>query len=175
MYRSLVGYLFRDTPILQKKNQQRRKAKLHPDCTPYALGVEGVNRQEIEETIREYSWMVREIGRLADLLGDAGERLVRDYSSMGLPKPKGLPSDPVAFEAMRREKDLNKLKRYVERVRYIQDRIELIQDQKERTVLDCLLDGMSLTAIAHHLGLSPTQVYRIKESVITTLIEKAPA
>lgn len=164
-----------NTEILCANDRKRRKNDIQENRPSDALGVGGMNRREIEETIRNYHWMVKEIERLVELLGDAGERLVLDYSHMGLPKPKGLQSDPVAFEAMRREKDFRKLKRYMERVKYIEDRIEWIRDEKERTVLDCLLDGMTIVSIANHLGCTRKTVREIRERIINRLVEKEKA
>ena len=136
-----------------------------------------MQRYEIEQTLRDYHWMVKEIKRLTDLLGDAGERLVRKYEGSDMPKAKGLKSDPVAFEAVRREKDHKKLKRYVERVKYIQDRLDLITDERERTILDCLLDGMTIVSIANHMGCSRKTVRAVRESIVERFLgkEKTPA
>jgi len=136
-----------------------------------------MTKQEVEQILKDYHWMVREINRLLSLLGDAGERIVINYEGLDMPKPKGLRSDPVAFEAIRREKDHRKLKRYMEKVKFVQDRLDWIQDERERTILDCMLDGMTVSAIANHMGCTRKTVRTVRESIIRKFLaqEKAPA
>lgn len=117
--------------------------------------------------MRDYHWMVREIARIRKVLEDAGERVVRQYGpESGMPKPQGGTSDPVHMEAARREKQWKRLERLEKRVRFIQERIDIITDDRERTVLDCMLDGMSFVAIASHMRLSKTHINRLKEEIV---------
>lgn len=125
-----------------------------------------MTKQEIEQTLRDYHWMIREIERLRELLGDAGERVVRNYELLDMPKPQGGRSDPVALEVSRRERLWKKLRSYEQKVMYVQEKLEIIQDERERTVLDCMLDGMSMRAIAHHMGLSRRHVQNLKDRIV---------
>lgn len=111
--------------------------------------------------------MVREIERIRGYLSSAGERTVRTYGiESDLPKPKGGTSDPVHQEVARREKQWRRMEKLENKVRFVQERIELIGDERERTVLDCMLDGMSFTAIAYHMRLSKGHVNNLKDSVV---------
>jgi hypothetical protein len=125
-----------------------------------------MTKHEIEQTLRDYHWMIREIERLRELLGDAGERIVQNFEVLGMPKAKGGRSDPVALEASRRERHWKKLRAYERKVMYVQERLDIIQDERERTVLDCMLDGMSMRAIAHHMGLSRRHIQNMKDSIV---------
>lgn len=125
-----------------------------------------MTKHEIEQTLRDYHWMIREIERLRELLGDAGERVVRNYELLDMPKPQGGRSDPVALEASRRERHWKKLRAYERKVMYVQERLDIIQDERERTVLDCMLDGMSMRAIAHHMGLSRRHVRNMIDHIV---------
>lgn len=125
-----------------------------------------MTKQEIEQTLRDYHWMIREIERLRELLGDAGERVVRSYELLDMPKPQSGRSDPVALEVSRRERHWKKLRTYEQKIMYVQERLDIIQDERERTVLDCMLDGMSMRAIAHHMGLSRRHVQNLKDSIV---------
>jgi Response regulator containing a CheY-like receiver domain and an HTH DNA-binding domain len=125
-----------------------------------------MDKYEIEQTLRDYHWMVREIARLRDMLSDAGERVVRNYEGLDMPKPQGRRSDPVSLEASRRERLWRKLQNYEQKVKFVQERMDVIEDEREKTVLDCLLDGMSLRSIAEHLGLSRRHVQNIKERIV---------
>ena len=125
-----------------------------------------MDKYEIEQTLRDYHWMVREIARLRDMLSDAGERVVRNYEGLDMPKPQGRRTDPVSLEASRRERLWRKLQNYEQKVKFVQERMDVIEDEREKTVLDCLLDGMSLRSIAEHLGLSRRHVQNIKERIV---------
>ena len=125
-----------------------------------------MTNQEIEQILRDYHWMIREIERLRELLDDVGKHLSRNYEEMDMPKSKGNRSDPVALEVSRRERHWKKLRSYEQKVMFVQERLDIIQDERERTVLDCMLDGMSMRAIAHHMGLSRRHVQNLKDSIV---------
>lgn len=125
-----------------------------------------MDKYEIEQTLRDYHWMVREIARLREMLSDAGERVVRNYEGLDMPKPQGRRSDPVLLEASRRERLWRKLQKYDQKVKFVQERMDFIEDEREKTVLDCLLDGMSIRSIADHMGLSRRHVQNIKDRII---------
>lgn len=129
-------------------------------------GVGAMTKQEIEQTLRDYHWMIREIERLRELLAEVDDGVVRSYEDADMPRSKGGRSDPVAIEASRRERHWKKLHSYEQKVMYIQERIDIIHDERERTVLDCMLDGMSMRAIAHHMGLSRRHVQNIKDRIV---------
>ena len=125
-----------------------------------------MTKQEVEQILKDYHWMVREIERIRKYLAGAGERVVVNYESLDMPKPQGGVRDPVHAEVARREKQWRRVAKLEEKVMFIQDRIDLITDERERTVLDCMLDGMSFTAIAYHMRLSKTHVNRIKDDLV---------
>jgi DNA-directed RNA polymerase specialized sigma24 family protein len=129
-----------------------------------------VNRIELEDALRDYHWMIREISRLRDYLEDAGERTVRQYGiDSDMPKPKGGNTDPVHQEVARRERKWKRLEKLERKVLCIQDRLHVIMDEREKTVLECMLDGMSYRAIARHMGLSHSHIQRIKDSIVNNL------
>ena len=136
-----------------------------------------MQRYEIEQTLRDYHWMIREIERLRELLGDAGEKVVRAYEGMDMPKPQGSRTDPVALEVSRRERHWKKLYSYEQKVMFVQERIDIIHDERERTVLDCMLDGMTIVSIANHMGCSRKTVRAVRESIVEKFLskEKTPA
>lgn|SRR5690625_1322753 len=124
-----------------------------------------MNKKEIEQALRDYSWMIKEIKRQRELLGDyEGGNLTAHIDDM--PKAKGITGDPVADEVVRRQKSSRWLNQLEEKVSYIQKRIPIITEERERAVLECMLDGMSMRAIGQHMGLSRSHIYNIKESII---------
>ncbi|MCQ4921386.1 helix-turn-helix domain-containing protein, partial [Phocaeicola vulgatus] len=57
------------------------------------------------------------------------------------------------------------------KVKMIQDRIHVIQDEREFEVLNWLLDGKSYSWIARHMGLSERHIRRIKDSIVEQMSE----
>src|SRR5690625_6151090 len=95
----------------------------------YLKSVRGghVNKKEIEQALRDYSWMIKEIKRQRDLLDDyVGGNLVAHIDDM--PKAKGVTGDPVADEVVRRYKSSRWLNQLEEKVSYIQKRIPIIAE-----------------------------------------------
>ena len=126
-----------------------------------------MNEKQIEQALRDYNWMLNEIKRQRDLLSNIGNNIVAQGGiESSMPKAKGETSDPVALEVIRRDKNSKWLDKLEEKVLFIQKRICIIQDEREKAVLECLLDGMSMSAISQHMGLSRRHIYNIKESVV---------
>ncbi|ELK47196.1 LuxR C-terminal-related transcriptional regulator [Halobacillus sp. BAB-2008] len=126
-----------------------------------------MNKEQIENTLRDYNWMINEIKRQRELLEDAGTKLVAQSGfESTLPKAQGETGDPVAQEVVRRDKTHKWITRLEKKVLYIQQKLSVIENERERAVLECLLDGMSMVAISRHMGLSRRHIYNIKERVV---------
>ncbi|WP_181350495.1 LuxR C-terminal-related transcriptional regulator [Thalassobacillus sp. CUG 92003] len=126
-----------------------------------------MDKKQIEAALRDYNWMINEIKRQRELLEDAGTNLVAQSGvEATLPKPQGETSDPVAREVVRRDKKHGWVSRLEKKVSYIQQRMPIIQNEREVAVLECLLDGMSMTAVSNHMGLSRRHVYTLKDSIV---------
>src|SRR5690625_1110577 len=111
--------------------------------------------------------MINEIKRQRELLNHVGGNVVAQGGiESSLPKAKGLTSDPVAMEVIRRDKKSKWIEKLENKVLFIQKRIHIITDEREKAVLECMLDGMSMIAISHHMGLSRRHIYNIKESIV---------
>jgi DNA-directed RNA polymerase specialized sigma subunit len=55
------------------------------------------------------------------------------------------------------------------KVNFIHERMDKIIDEKEKVVLDCLLDGLSLTAISKHLQMSRQNVTDLRDKIVENL------
>ncbi|MEC2222864.1 MULTISPECIES: LuxR C-terminal-related transcriptional regulator [Heyndrickxia] len=132
-----------------------------------------MNKKEIEQILKDYHWMINSIKIMRKSLQEAGEeRLTAQYGDeSALPKPKGTTSDPVYRELLRREKRWRKIEQYERKVKMIQDRIHVIQDEREFEVLHWLLDGKSYSWIARHMGLSERHIRRLKDSIVEQMSE----
>jgi DNA-binding NarL/FixJ family response regulator len=127
-----------------------------------------MNKEQVSDALRNYHWMVNEIMRSRKFLEDVGAGGLVAQSGIESVMP-GTPykvSDPVATEVIRREKKSSWILKLEKKVSYIQERICLIQDEREKVVLECLLDGLSVVAISKHMGLSRRHVTRIKDDIV---------
>jgi DNA-directed RNA polymerase specialized sigma subunit len=135
-----------------------------------------MNKKEIEQILKDYHWMINSIKIMRKSLQEGGEeRIIAQYGvESSLPKPKGTTSDPVYRELLRREKRWKKIEQYERKVKMIQDRIHVIQDEREFEVLHWLLDGKSYRWIAMHMGLSHSHIRRLKDSIVEKLAGNVP-
>lgn len=132
-----------------------------------------MTKKEIANILRDYHWMTNEIARQRGLLVDAGENLTAQYGiQMVMPKGSGT-SDPIYIEVQRRVKKTKRVERLEKKVKYIQDRVYLIENEREKTVLDCLMDGMSMIKISRHMGLSERHIYGLRDSIAETMMKNA--
>jgi len=131
--------------------------------------------KEIEKSLSNYSWMINEIRRIRSLLGDA-EKKDMPQSNVGsiLPKPQKMASNPISNEVFKGNRTYRRLMELEEKVLCIQNRIHAITDERESAILDCLLDGMRMTDIARHMGLSNTQTHRIRRGIARTIATADP-
>ena len=149
-----------------------------PGITPATLskiisqiGVVLVDKKEIEQALRDYRWMIKEIQRQREMLSHYETKVTAQTGIEAvMPKAKGITSDPVALEVIRRDKKSQWVEKLEQKVLFIQKRISIITDEREKAVLNCMLDGMSMKAIGQHMGLSRTHIYNIKESIIEQFV-----
>ena len=126
-----------------------------------------MNKKQIEQALRDYNWMLNEIKRQRQLMDYNGGNLVAQGGIESvMPKAQGNTSDPVALEVVRREKKSKWVEKLEKKVLFIQKRIPAITDEREKAVLECMLDGLSMVAISNHMGLSRRHIYNIKETVV---------
>lgn len=131
-----------------------------------------MNKKEIANMLRDYHWMINEIQRQRKVLESAGEKLTAQYGiESSMPKSNHGNSDPVAKEAIRREKKYSWINKLEFKVLFIQERLPFIKIEREKAVLECMLDGMSIKAIAKHMGFSERHIYIIRSQVIDRIME----
>lgn len=130
-------------------------------------GRDGMTKKEIEQALRDYNWMINEIKRQRELLSHVGGKVVAQGGiESAMPKAQGETSDPVAQEVVRRDKASRWVQNLESKVLFVQERIPIIKSDREKVVLQCMLDGLSMKAIGQHMGLSRSHIYNIKESII---------
>ncbi|MEC3884595.1 helix-turn-helix domain-containing protein [Halobacillus sp. HZG1] len=132
-----------------------------------------MDKKQIENTLRDYNWMINEIKRQRNLLEDAGTNLVAQSGiESTLPKAQGESGDPVAREVVRRDKKYIWIHKLEVKVSFIQERMAVIEGEREKAVLECLLDGMSMVAISRHMGLSRRHIYNLREKIVDKISKK---
>ncbi|PSL41717.1 hypothetical protein B0H94_11830 [Salsuginibacillus halophilus] len=132
-----------------------------------------MNRNDIEQALRDYYWMPSEVARLEQTLEEVDTNLTGQYGiESTMPKPQGANKDKIGKEVAgkrdKRHRQLDKLKR---KITFVENGVNLIENDLERTIMFCMMDGMSQVAIAQHLRISEGKVNSIKERIITVLKE----
>jgi DNA-binding NarL/FixJ family response regulator len=134
-----------------------------------------MTHKEIEQILKDYHWMINSIRIMRESMEEAGEGITAKYGiEASMPKGKGTTSDPIYREYLRREKRWKKIEQYEKKVKIIQERIHVIQDEREFEVLHWLLDGKSYRWIAMHMGLSHSHIRRLKDSIVEKLVKNVP-
>lgn len=127
----------------------------------------------VYEILSNYHWMIKEVKRIEYLLEQTEFTGVAQYGiEATMPKPQGgITKDAMANEVARRDKKLSRKIRLIEKIEFVQKRMERVQDEREKVVLDCLLDGMSINAISHHMGLTRRHINNLRQNIVKTLVE----
>lgn len=132
--------------------------------------------QKTEEDLRGYHWMVKEVDRLSKKLDLATqsigpiENLVAQWGiDAVMPRGKGqkIASKSIADE--RYERQWQRLEKLKQKVQKIEKAVERITDEKERTVLECMLDGERMNMIARHVGISRQYLNETKRLLVKKL------
>lgn len=130
------------------------------------------NKHQVYGILKNYFWMVNEIQKIDYELSKVEFKGTAQYGmSAAMPTGKGTVGKALENEVIRRSKKSERMYDYSDKVNYLHERIPRISDEKEKVVLDCMLDGMSLTAISHHLKVSRKQVHVMRDSIVDQLVE----
>jgi len=130
-----------------------------------------LNKYQIYNLLKNYHWMVKEIKRIDQYLNETDFKGTAQYGlEATLPKPQGIVGKALENEVIRRTMKSKRMNRYIHEVNFLNERIHVITDEREKVVLDCLLDGMGTTAIGHHLQTTRKQVNDIRENIVKKLM-----
>ncbi|MGF9822578.1 hypothetical protein ABE430_20320 [Brevibacillus agri] len=133
--------------------------------------------QKVEEEIKGYRWMVKEVERLRKEIDKAiisnpaiQAKLVATYGeAAGMPSGKGLRLSTLTTTEERYEKQVERMKSLENKVRQINIFAISLGDSKHRTVLECMMDGMRMNRIALHVGVSRQRLNEIKREIVNRL------
>ncbi|WP_407545238.1 hypothetical protein [Priestia sp. HNGD-A6] len=128
---------------------------------------------QIEEWIRDYNFMLREIARLNVILNKPEfkkQKLTATYGyEAAMPKGSIGISQAELNQLDRREKRLYK---YLAIVEYLDEVVGELDNDKQKVIYDCMLEGVSYTKIAKHLNCSRDTVRKVKENIIVKIANK---
>lgn len=125
------------------------------------------NKHEIYGILQNYNWIVKEANRITLQLNSVETVGIASYSD-DIRGGSG-PSDRVGGEVIRREKTRDRLDGYVNKIKFISERSVNIKEDIEIAVLNCILDGMRMNAIAIHLNMSRRTAHHIRDKVVEKL------
>jgi hypothetical protein len=131
-----------------------------------------VSKHRVYEILKHYNWMLKDIQRLRDELDDVDFTGTATYGDeAGMPKAPGGVSKPIEQEILRREKKRKDLQRYEEEVWFVVNRLDRIENPREAAMLDCLLDGYSITAAGKHLNISKAYAQLMRDNIVAKLAD----
>lgn len=122
---------------------------------------------KVEDWIRDYGYMKREIDRLNKILNQVRTAPVKLTATYGieatLPKGSSGKSQEELKELSREER---KLYQFIEITNYLWACKDLIEDDKEWTVYDCMLREVPYKEIAKHLNCSRETIRTMKNNIV---------
>lgn len=130
---------------------------------------------QIDELVRSYSWMKKEVERLQTIIyGGAISMKSWGVAQYGvdatLPKGSSGKSQSELKEMdVKEERQYKRLKQYETQVYAIEMAGDLLKAEKDKVIFDCLLDGMSYRAIGQQLGINKDQVKTTRRGIIIQL------
>jgi FixJ family two-component response regulator len=84
-----------------------------------------------------------------------------------MPKAQGTkPTIALSISEDKFERQFKRKENLEEKVRKIEQALEQIEDERERTVLECIMDGERMNIIAKHVGVSRTRLNEIKRAIV---------
>ncbi|MBO1515591.1 sigma factor-like helix-turn-helix DNA-binding protein [Metabacillus bambusae] len=134
-------------------------------------------QEQIEQLIRDYHWMRKEVDRL--------ERVLYGYSTpmkswgvaqygidAAMPKgSSGKSQSEIENMDIREERLLKRMWNLQGRVFALESAADYLSNEMEKIVYDCMLDGMSYRAIGYHLDISREKVRQIKIDFLNQLCQ----
>lgn len=127
---------------------------------------------DISQLIRDYNWMKKEIVRLQRIIyGSTYPMKSWGVAQYGIEAtlPKGSRGKSIAeLEAMdiREKKQRERLETYERYVYALEKAVDVLKDERQKIIYDCLLDEMTYRQIAMHLNVSKDFVQRQKNDIV---------
>ncbi|WP_054634826.1 sigma-70 family RNA polymerase sigma factor [Thalassobacillus sp. C254] len=132
-------------------------------------------REEIDEVIKDYQWMIHEIERLQKILyssKSAPASLVSQYGlEASMPKAQGTNYHAEEYQEMIDARRMKRLERMKGKVEAIDKDASALPSEKQQAVMDLLMIGFTYRGIGKALGMTISTVSRIKEEILEHLVQ----
>jgi DNA-directed RNA polymerase specialized sigma subunit len=128
-----------------------------------------MNAEQLKQAIQNYSWTIREIDRLYNSLRYTE---FKGVASADTTIKSSAISNPIVGEIIRREAKSKRLIRMEQDVLFIQGNLHKVTDEKQKTILECMLDGMTPMEVVRHMGIGRTTVWRHLDKAIEVMINE---
>lgn len=128
--------------------------------------------ERISQLVRDYRWMKNEINRLQRIVYGSSIPMIKwGVAQYGIEAvmPKGSKGKSHAeMDAMdiREKKQIQRLKNYESYVFALETAIDVLEDERQKIIYDCLLDEMTYRQIALHLAVSKDYVQKQKSDIV---------
>ena len=129
------------------------------------------NKHQIYGILKDYHWKLREIIQLEKDLQKTDFSGVAQYGiEATLPNGKGIVGKAIENEIIRRSNKSERIVDYAKEVNFINENMHKVKDEKQKVVLDCMLDGFSISAIAHHMQTNRKFIHKMIDDIVDCLV-----
>lgn len=125
--------------------------------------------RNVNRDIRNYYWMANQISE-----SEANTFIAAtEYSiEATMPKEPHKTSDPTYRAVQQRLRGEERNERYLRQIKALENAVASLEDERERIVIEGLMDKLTLHKIGLVLGISKQAAYEIKESAVQKLAVK---
>jgi len=125
-----------------------------------------MNYNDIEQALRNYYWMVNQVERLERELTNIEPMIVPPYGiEASMPKANQI-SDKVGNTVIKRDEESRHLKKLKAKIAFIDNGLKNIENDLEKAVMLCIMDGLSQFQISQHFKISEGKVSSIKSHIV---------
>lgn len=125
-----------------------------------------MNYNDIEQALRNYYWMVNQVERLERELSNIEPSIVPPYGlESALPKSNQI-SDKVGKTVIKRDEESRHLKKLKGKIAFIDNGLKRIENDLEKAVMLCIMDGLSQFQISQYFKISEGRVSSIKSHIV---------
>ena len=125
-----------------------------------------MNYNDIEQALRNYYWMVNQVERLERELSNIEISIVPPYGlEASMPKANQI-SDKVGKTVIKRDEESRHLKKLKSKIAFIDSGLKMIENDLEKSVMLCIMDGLSQFQISQHFKISEGKVRSIKSHIV---------
>jgi len=125
-----------------------------------------MNYNDIEQALRNYYWMVNQVERLERELSNIEPSIIPPYGlEASMPKAIQI-SDKVGKTVIKRDEESRHLKKLKAKIAFIDNGLKNIENDLEKAVMLCIMDGLSQFQISQHFKISEGKVSSIKSQIV---------